>query len=68
MKHFGILQQWEMMSDLNMSHEKMSNFVSFPLLGFIVVIKLKKIDFESHWNNWILFDKKRYDIRFKYVT
>ena len=68
MKHFGILQQWEMMSDLNMSHEKMSNFVSFPLLGFTVVIKLKKIDFESHWNNWILFDKKRYDIRFKYVT
>ena len=29
-----------MMSDLNKSHEKMSDFVSLPLLGFTLVIKL----------------------------
>ena len=27
-----------MMSDLNMSQEKMSDFISFPLSGFMVVI------------------------------
>ena len=47
-----------MMSDLNMSKGKMPNFVSFPLLGFTVVIKLRIFDFESHWNTWIFFDKK----------
>ena len=31
-----------------MKHEKMSDFVSFPLLGFILVIKLRNFDFESH--------------------
>ena len=30
-----------MMSNLNMSHGKMSDFVSFPLFGFTVVIKLR---------------------------
>ena len=30
-----------MMSDLNMSHGKMSDFASFPLFGFNLVIKLK---------------------------
>ena len=29
-----------------MSHEKMSDFVSFLLLGFILVIKLRNFDFE----------------------
>ena len=37
-----------MMSDLNMSYGKMSDFVSFPLFEFTLVIKLKKLDFESH--------------------
>ena len=46
------------MSDLNISHGKMSDFVSFPLLGFTLVIKLRKFDFESHWNTLIFFDKK----------
>ena len=32
------------MSDLNMSYEKMSDFVSFPLSGFFVVIKLENFD------------------------
>ena len=37
-----------MMSDLNMSHGKMFDFVSFPLLGFTLVIKLRNFDFKSH--------------------
>ena len=37
-----------MMLDLNMSHGKMSDFVSFPLLGFTLVIKLTNFDFEGH--------------------
>ena len=37
-----------MLLDLNMSHEKMSDFVSFPLFGFALVIKLRNFDFESH--------------------
>ena len=37
----------------------MSDFVSFPLLGFTLVIKLRNFDFESHWNTLIFFDKKK---------
>ena len=55
-----------MMSDLNISHGKMSDFVSFPLLGFTLVIKLRNFDFESHWNTLIFFDKKN-DVRFDSV-
>ena len=36
----------------------MSDFVSFPLFGFTLVIKLKNVDFKGHWNTLILFDKK----------
>ena len=36
-----------MTRDLNMSNGKMSDFVSFPLFGFTLVIKLGNIDFES---------------------
>ena len=46
------------MSDLNMSHGKLSDFVSLPLFGFILVIKLRNFDFVSHWNTLIFFDKK----------
>ena len=35
-------------SDVNMSHEKMSNFGSFLLLGFTLVTKPRNCDFESH--------------------
>ena len=37
----------------------MSDFVSFPLFAFTLVIKLKKIDFKSHWNagNFFLIKK-----------
>ena len=37
-----------MVSDLNMSHGKMSDFVSFPLHGFTLVIKLGNFDFKGH--------------------
>ena len=40
-----------------MSHGEMSDFVSFPLFEFTLVIKLKNFDFESHWNILIFFDK-----------
>ena len=36
------------MSDLNMFQGKMPDFVSFPLFGFTLVIKLRNFDFESH--------------------
>ena len=31
-----------------MSHGKMSDFVSFPLFGFALVIKLRKFDFKVY--------------------
>ena len=34
------------MSDVNIFHRKMSDFVSFPLLGFNLVIKLRYFDFK----------------------
>ena len=54
LKWFSILWPMKMMPELNMSHEKMSNFVSIPLFGFTVVIKLGSFDFECHWNTSIL--------------
>ena len=36
-----------MVSDLNMSHGKIFDFVSFWLFGFTLVIKLRNLDFES---------------------
>ena len=50
--------QWEMMSDLSMSHEKISDFVSFLLFWFILVIKLRNFEYEINWNTLIFFDKK----------
>ena len=37
-----------MVSDLNMPHGEMSYFVSFPLFGFTLVIKLRNFDFKGH--------------------
>ena len=42
-----------MMSDLSMSHGKMSNFVSFPFFGITLLRKLRNFDFDSHWNTLI---------------
>ena len=36
-----------MTSDRNISHGKMANFVSFPLLCFTLVRKLRNFDFEG---------------------
>ena len=55
------------MSDLNKSHGKMSDFFSFPMVGFTSVFKLKSFGFESHWNTLTFCDKKRYGVRFDYV-
>ena len=47
-----------MMPDLSMSYEKMSDFVSSPLCGFVVVKKMRNWDFESHWKPKIVLRKK----------
>ena len=47
-----------MVLDLNMSHRRMSDFVSFPFFNFTLVIKLRKFDFKGHQNALILFDKE----------
>ena len=47
-----------MVSDLNMSHGKMSDFVSFPLFGFTLVTKQRNCDFEVHQNILMIFDQK----------
>ena len=46
------------MSDLRMSHGKMSDFVWIALFGFTLVMKLRNFDSESCWNTLIFFDKK----------
>ena len=47
--------------------EKCPDFVSFPLLGFILVIKLSSIDFECHSNTLIFLGKKGYGIKLQCV-
>ena len=37
-----------MTSDLNMTHEKLSDFVSFTLCGFTLATKLRNFDSESN--------------------
>ena len=62
--HWNILiffNKKDMTSDLNslnMSHGKTSDFVSFPLFGFTLVMKLRNFDFESHWNTLIFFNEE----------
>ena len=51
-----------MMSDLNMSPGKVSDFGSFPLSGFTLVIKLGKFHFEGHY-----FLIKKNVVKFDYV-
>ena len=41
-----------------MSHEKMSDFVSFLLLGFTLSHKNENLYFESHLSTLIFSDKK----------
>ena len=59
--HWNILifcDQWKMMSDSNLCHGKMFDFVSFPFCGFNLVIKVKNFDFKSRWSTFTFFDKK----------
>ena len=63
----AVCDQWKMISDLNMSHRQMSDFVLFPLFGFTLLIKLRNFDFESQWNILKYFLIKRYGVRFGYV-
>ena len=49
-----------------MSELDMSVLVLMLLFGFTLVIKLRNLDFESHWNALIFFDKKD-SVRFDYV-
>ena len=56
-----------MMSDLNISYGKISDFISFLMFGSNLVIKVKIFDFENLWNTLIFLDKKRYDVRYEYV-
>ena len=67
MKYLVFCDEWNTMSDLKMSHEKMSDFVSLLLLGFLSVTKLRHFDVESHWNTLIFLDKKVYAVRFEYA-
>ena len=41
----GFYDQWKRKSDLNMSHGEMSDFVSFALFEFTLVIKRRNSDF-----------------------
>ena len=56
----------DMLSDLNMFHGKMSDFVSVPLFRVTLVIRLTNFDFAGHWNTTIFFNKKN-DVRFDYI-
>ena len=55
----AIYDQSKIMSDLNMFHGKVSDFVSFPLFGFTLVMNLRNIDFENYWNTLIFLIKKK---------
>ena len=37
-----------MVSDWNMFHRKMSDFISFPVFDFTLVIKLRNFGFKGH--------------------
>ena len=45
------------MSGLKMFHEKIADFVSFPLFVFNLVIKLRNFEYESRRNTLTFFDK-----------
>ena len=50
--------QWKGVSDLNISHGKKSDFVSFPLFGFNLVMNLRNFNFESYLNTLIFLSNK----------
>ena len=52
-------------SELNMFPGKMCAFISFPLFGFTLIIKLRNFDFQRYWSNLIFFDQT--NDRFEYI-
>ena len=54
----------DMTSGFKMSSEKISDFVSFLLIGYLFVLKLI---LESYWNTLIFFDKETDYVRFEYI-
>ena len=46
---------------------KMSDYVSFPLFEFTLVLKLENFDFESYLNSLIFLETKLSDVRFEYA-
>ena len=67
MKYFSILPPVK--NDVRFEYVpwKMFDFVSLPLLGFNLVIKLRNFNVESHLNTLVFFDKKRYGVRLECV-
>ena len=57
----------DMTSGFKMSNEKISDFVSFLLIGYPFVLKLRNFRFESYWNTLIFFDKETDYVRFEYI-
>ena len=53
-----LLTKKYLVSHLNISHGKMSNFVSFPLFELNSGMKLGNFDYKSHWSTSICCDKK----------
>ena len=60
LKYFSTLRTMKMMPDLSMYHRKMYDFVSFPLLAFTLLQKLRNFDFESYSDTLIFFDKTKW--------
>ena len=52
--YFATNEKWCQMKKY-MSHEEISDFVSCPLFGFTIVIKLRNFDFESLWITVIFY-------------
>ena len=65
-KYFNILQPVKNDVRFEFVSWKKSDFVSFPLIWFTLVIRLSDFDFQSHWNTLICFDKKN-NVRPEYV-
>ena len=55
----------KMITDLNISHRKMSEFISIQLFPFTLVIKLQSFDFEIQWNISIFLIENH--VTFEYV-
>ena len=51
--------QRKMTTYLNLFHKDLSHYVSFPLFGFTLVMKLRNFEFENHLNT-LLFYKKNW--------